>query len=57
MYKLKKCDLLNRINKIRNKMIKVGLEKGLNDQNTIKISQELDALLNIYHSEYTSKPK
>jgi hypothetical protein len=57
MYKLKQCVLLKRINKIRDTMVKVGLEKGLSAQDTLKLSQELDILLNTYQSEYSSKPE
>lgn len=31
----------------RKEMIKIGLSKGLSDEQTIKISQELDELLNL----------
>ncbi|MDL4840995.1 aspartyl-phosphate phosphatase Spo0E family protein [Aquibacillus rhizosphaerae] len=40
--------LLTRINSKRNEMVKVGLLKGLTSKETIKCSQELDQLLNMY---------
>ncbi|MBA9028837.1 aspartyl-phosphate phosphatase Spo0E family protein [Peribacillus huizhouensis] len=43
------CDLEQKINTSRTLMISIGTLKGLNHPETIKISQELDAILNIYH--------
>lgn len=40
--------LLAKINDLREKMIEIGLEEGLTSPNTIKISKELDKLLNQY---------
>jgi hypothetical protein len=48
MCKLKQCDLLIQINKLRNKMIETGLTKGLNNKETIKLSRDLDQLLYTY---------
>lgn len=40
-------DLLNYIESTRNLMIRIGLQEGLTDPKTIKVSQELDRLLNM----------
>jgi hypothetical protein len=45
-----KSELLIQINKIRGKMIEIGLKKGLNSTETITISQQLDELLLFYQS-------
>jgi flagellin-specific chaperone FliS len=52
MCKLKQCNLLIQINKLRDKMIKTGLEKGLNSNETIKLSKDLDQLLYTYQLQY-----
>jgi hypothetical protein len=41
--------LLYQINNKRTEMITIGIEKGLLSEETIKSSQELDQLLNVYH--------
>lgn len=41
-------ELKYRIDVLRTHMIAVGKSKGLNHPNTIKFSQELDVLLNVY---------
>ncbi|MFD2805639.1 aspartyl-phosphate phosphatase Spo0E family protein [Litchfieldia salsa] len=41
--------LLYQINHKRIEMITIGIEKGLLSEETIKSSQELDYLLNVYH--------
>lgn len=38
-------ELLKQINRLRMKLIEIGSNKGLNDSETISISQELDHLL------------
>jgi hypothetical protein len=38
-------ELLKQINRLRMQMIEIGSNKGLNDSETISISQELDDLL------------
>ncbi len=48
---LKKKYLENEIKKIRNEMIKVGMVNGLNDKNTIQLSQHLDRVLNEYEQK------
>jgi stage 0 sporulation regulatory protein len=40
--------LIMEINSLRNYLIIIGEIKGLNHPDTIKISQELDLLINIY---------
>ena len=39
------CDLQNKIESLKNRMIVTGLKHGLNHGKTIQISQELDALI------------
>ncbi|MED1472114.1 aspartyl-phosphate phosphatase Spo0E family protein [Bacillus salipaludis] len=46
---MKLADLEMAISKKREEMIKVGMDKGLVCQETIKCSQELDQLLNEYN--------
>lgn len=41
--------LLKEIEKLRDKMIEVVFDKGMTSKESLKISQELDRLLNIYH--------
>ncbi|MBU5266487.1 aspartyl-phosphate phosphatase Spo0E family protein [Virgibacillus proomii] len=43
-------NLLKRIEFLRNKMTMVALEKGFTNLESIKISQELDRLLNLYEN-------
>ena len=40
-------DLIKRIEKLRKKMISVGMTKGFTAEETINLSQELDNLLNL----------
>jgi hypothetical protein len=40
-------DLIKRIEKLRKEMISVGMTKGYTAEETIKLSQELDNLLNL----------
>lgn len=40
--------LLEQVEKLREKMIQSGLRHGLNDDETIRISRQLDKLLNSY---------
>jgi len=46
--KIKKI-LETEITKVRQEMITIGLAKGLNNPETVNISQELDSLLNLYY--------
>ncbi|WP_258000399.1 aspartyl-phosphate phosphatase Spo0E family protein [Bacillus sp. Marseille-P3661] len=48
MIKTQKDHLLLTIERSRKELIQFGLEKGFSDQNTIKLSQELDKLINQY---------
>lgn len=41
-----KKELEREIERKRDEMIRVGMEKGLNDPETIRLSQELDKLIN-----------
>ncbi|WP_442600213.1 Spo0E family sporulation regulatory protein-aspartic acid phosphatase [Neobacillus sp. D3-1R] len=43
-------ELLEQIDLLRMKMIEIGIEKGLNNIETISISMELDQLLFTYQS-------
>lgn len=36
---------MKEIEQIRNRMIKIGMEKGFNHEETIRLSQELDVLI------------
>ena len=39
--------LLHLLENKRQKLIKVGIEKGLNSEDTIKLSQEVDNIINL----------
>ncbi|WP_225435397.1 aspartyl-phosphate phosphatase Spo0E family protein [Bacillus aerolatus] len=41
-------ELMTRINDVRHLMISTGINKGLNDYETLKYSEELDKLINKY---------
>ena len=43
--------LSQQINQTRNRMIKIGQAKGLSNQWTISVSQELDKLMNEAHEK------
>jgi hypothetical protein len=43
----KAADLMKKIEILRTKMISVGMSEGLTSPNTIKLSQELDKLINL----------
>ncbi len=45
-----KQSLLVSIQSLREKMVEIGLNEGLQSNNTIEISQKLDKLLNIYQA-------
>jgi hypothetical protein len=47
---LENTNLINQINDLRQTMIAVGQNKGLNHPDTIKFSQELDKLIIRYQS-------
>ncbi|MEG0439164.1 aspartyl-phosphate phosphatase Spo0E family protein [Solibacillus cecembensis] len=42
---------MKKIEKLRSRLIYVGMEKGLTHPNTIKVSQDLDKLLNEYSTK------
>ncbi|AZV41706.1 aspartyl-phosphate phosphatase Spo0E family protein [Peribacillus asahii] len=44
-------ELEYKIDVLRTHMIAIGKSKGLNHPNTIKFSQELDSLLNVYQKK------
>lgn len=44
--------LIQLIEEKRIAMIAVGIEKGLNSEETIKLSKELDLLLNEYNKQF-----
>lgn len=48
-------ELLDQIERLRNKMTVTALEKGFTHKESISISQELDRLLNLYESLITDK--
>jgi hypothetical protein len=48
MDKDKQNELLNQINKLRKRMIKTGLNKGVENNETIRLSKELDQLIFTY---------
>ncbi len=41
--------LLKRIEVLKEQLIEIGCKKGLNDPDTIKLSQKLDGLMNEYN--------
>jgi hypothetical protein len=45
---INETELLNQINLLRMEMIEIGIDKGLNDTETIHISKQLDQLLFSY---------
>ena len=44
-------NLSQQINQTRNRMIKIGQAKGLSNQWTVAVSQELDELMNKAHEK------
>jgi|GEM_PF-5678947 len=42
--------LLNRIEELRKKLVQVVSDKGYTNEETVKVSQQLDQLLNVYNS-------
>lgn len=43
--------ILKQVEFTREKMIQTAIEKGMQDQDTIRLSKELDLLLNIFQYE------
>ena len=46
-------DLFVQIENLRNNMIRVGLSKGLNSVETVKLSERLDKLINLQMGQFT----
>ncbi len=44
--------LLNQLEQVRQDMIQCASEKGLTDKSTIRLSEELDQLINQYYKEF-----
>lgn len=44
--------LLNQLEQVRQDMIQCASEKGLTDESTIRLSEELDELINQYYKEF-----
>jgi flagellin-specific chaperone FliS len=55
MENISQKELIEQINSIRSSMIQTGLNKGLNSDETITISQQLDKLLYTYQLLHLSK--
>lgn len=49
--------LLKRIDNMRKDMIEIALNTGINSQQTLKCSQELDILLNLHMKYFHHKEK
>ena len=43
---------MTRMEKVRQDMIQCASEKGLTDESTIRLSEELDQLINEYYKEF-----
>lgn len=44
--------LLKQLEQVRQDMIQCASEKGLTDESTIRLSEELDQLINQYYKEF-----
>lgn len=44
-------NLVKKIERLREELNKLGLEKGFKDPQVIKLSQRLDVLINIYYKQ------
>lgn len=49
------CELLDTIDSLKTQLLKYGVEKGLNDPNTIQISELLDTYIVMYQKKMTQK--
>lgn len=49
--------LLKRIDKMRKDMVEIAFNTGINSQQTLKCSQELDILLNLHLKLFANKVK
>ena len=48
----KQIPILNKIEELRSKLVQVVSDKGYTNEETIKVSQQLDQLLNIYNKQH-----
>ncbi|MGG1397292.1 aspartyl-phosphate phosphatase Spo0E family protein [Bacillus salipaludis] len=55
MYKNFELLLLNQIDLLKKKMINLANGTGINSYETLRCSQELDKLLNLYMKHYSNK--
>lgn len=49
------CELLDTIDLLKTQLLKYGIEKGLNDPNTIQISEQLDTYIVMYQKKMAQK--
>ncbi|WP_031539895.1 MULTISPECIES: aspartyl-phosphate phosphatase Spo0E family protein [unclassified Bacillus (in: firmicutes)] len=49
------CELLDTIDLLKIKLLKYGIEKGLNDPHTIRISELLDTYIVMYQKKIAQK--
>jgi len=49
------CELLDTIDLLKTELLKYGIEKGLNDPNTIRISELLDTYIVMYQKKIAQK--
>ncbi|HEO8419367.1 aspartyl-phosphate phosphatase Spo0E family protein [Niallia sp. FSL W8-0635] len=49
------CELLDTIDLLKTELLKYGIEKGLNDPNTIQISELLDTYIIMYQKKIAQK--
>jgi len=48
----KENPILNKIEELRSKLVQVVSDKGYTNEETIKVSQQLDQLLNVYNKQH-----
>jgi hypothetical protein len=49
------CELLDTINLLKTELLKYGIEKGLNDPNTLQLSELLDTYIIMYQKKIAQK--
>lgn len=49
------CELMDTIDLLKTELLKYGIEKGLNDPNTIQISELLDTYIIVYQKMIAQK--
>ncbi|AYV68350.1 MULTISPECIES: aspartyl-phosphate phosphatase Spo0E family protein [Niallia] len=49
------CELMDTIDSLKIQLLKYGIEKGLNDPNTIQISELLDTYIVMYQKKMAQK--